>query len=64
MKMGAAPHSSQLGEIGPWIVGNLACLIEFTTADADRAPVDRYRRWLELRPAQDPTFNPGAARPP
>jgi hypothetical protein len=59
MKMGAAPHGSQLGEIGTWIVGNLACLIEFTTADADRAPVDRYGRWLELRPRPGPNLQPG-----
>lgn len=39
-------------------MANLAWLIELTTRDGDGATVDRYRRWLQLRSADDPAFNP------
>ena len=41
-------------------MANLAWLIELTTLDRDGSPVDRFRRWLQLRVADDPTFNPAA----
>ena len=40
---------------------NLAWLIELTTRDRDGTTIDRHQRWLRLRPAADPTFNPAAA---
>jgi hypothetical protein len=46
-------------------MANLAWLIELTTRDGDGAAIDRYKRWLQLRPATDPSFNPairGGAR--
>jgi hypothetical protein len=39
-------------------MANLAWVIELTTRDQDGATVDRYRRWLALRPASDPSFDP------
>jgi len=42
-------------------MANLAWLIELTTRDADGASIDRYQRWLKLRPPADPTFNPATA---
>jgi hypothetical protein len=39
-------------------MANLAWLIELVTGDPDGAVVDRYRRWLSLRPASDPWFAP------
>jgi hypothetical protein len=39
-------------------MANLAWVIELTTRDRDGAAVDRYRRWLALRPASDPSFDP------
>ena len=38
-------------------MANLAWLIELTTRDADGTAVDRYRRWMRLGPAADPSFN-------
>jgi hypothetical protein len=40
-------------------LANLAWLIELTTRDGDGRAVDRQRRWLALRPARDPAFDPG-----
>jgi hypothetical protein len=42
-------------------LANLAWAVERTTRDADGAPVDRYRRYLQLRPASDPAFAGGGA---
>jgi hypothetical protein len=39
-------------------MANLAWVIELTTRDSDGATVDRYRRWLALRPPDDPSFRP------
>jgi hypothetical protein len=39
-------------------MANLAWVIELATRDQDGTPVDRYRRWLALRPASDPSFDP------
>ena len=42
-------------------LANLGWIIELTTRDEDGGPVDRNRRWLQLRPASDPTYNPATA---
>jgi hypothetical protein len=39
-------------------MANLAWVIELTTRDQDGAAIDRNRRWLALRPASDPSFDP------
>jgi hypothetical protein len=39
-------------------MANLAWVIELITRNDDGANVDRYKRWLQLRPPSDPTFNP------
>jgi hypothetical protein len=41
-------------------MANLAWIIELTTRDQDGAAIDRYRRWLALRPASDPSFDPAS----
>jgi hypothetical protein len=43
-------------------MANLGWIIELATRDWDGGPVDRNRRWLQLRPASDPTYNPAAAK--
>jgi hypothetical protein len=40
-------------------LANLAWLVERTTRDGDGEPVDRYQRYLRLRPATDPAFDAG-----
>jgi hypothetical protein len=40
-------------------MANLAWLVERTTGDGDGEPVDRYRRYLKLRPPADPAFDAG-----
>ena len=40
-------------------LANLAWLIELTSRDRDGRTVDRARRWLALRPADDPAVDPG-----
>jgi len=42
-------------------MANLGWIIELTTQDEDGGGVDRNRRWLHLRPASDPAYNPAAA---
>jgi hypothetical protein len=42
-------------------LANLGWIIELTTRDEDGGAVDRTRRWLQLRPASDPTYNPATA---
>jgi hypothetical protein len=39
-------------------MANLAWVIELTTRDRDGDAVDRQRRWLRLRPPDDPAFDP------
>jgi hypothetical protein len=41
-------------------LANLAWLVERTTRDRDGEPVDRYQRYLRLRPSTDSTFDAGA----
>ena len=43
-------------------MANLGWIIELTTHDEDGSAVDRNRRWLQLRPASDPAYNPATAR--
>jgi hypothetical protein len=43
-------------------MANLGWIIELTTRSADGDAVDRNRRWLQLRPAGDPTYNPATAQ--
>jgi hypothetical protein len=43
-------------------LANLGWIIELITHDEDGGPVDRNRRWLQLRPASDPTYNPATAQ--
>lgn len=38
---------------------NLAWLVELTTADGDGEAVDRFQRYLRLRPPTDPAFDAG-----
>ena len=40
-------------------LANLAWLVERSTQDSDGEPVDRYQRYLRLRPASDPAFDAG-----
>lgn len=42
-------------------MANLAWVVELTTRDTDGAKVDRYQRYLRLRPPADPAFNPAAS---
>lgn len=42
-------------------IANLGWIIELATRDEDGGAVDRNRRWLRLRPASDPTYNPATA---
>ena len=42
-------------------MANLGWIIELITRDEDGDAVDRNRRWLQLRPASDPTYNPATA---
>jgi hypothetical protein len=44
--------------IGRDELANLAWLIELATRDGDGEAVDRFRRWLRLRAAEDPSFDP------
>jgi hypothetical protein len=39
-------------------MANLAWVIDLTTRDGDGQSVDRYQRYLELRPPDDPSFRP------
>ncbi|HEY2284828.1 MAG TPA: hypothetical protein VGH88_03690 [Streptosporangiaceae bacterium] len=43
-------------------LANLGWIIELATRDEDGGAVDRNRRWLRLRPATDPGYNPATAR--
>ncbi len=43
-------------------LANLGWIIELITRDEDGGAVDRNRRWLRLRPASDPTYNPATAQ--
>jgi len=43
-------------------LANLGWIIELTTRDGDGGPVDRNRRWLQLRSASDPAYNPATAQ--
>jgi hypothetical protein len=43
-------------------MANLGWIIELATRDEDGGAVDRNRRWLRLRPASDPTYNPAIAQ--
>lgn len=40
-------------------LANLAWIVERTTRDGDGEPVDRYQRYLRLRPPTDPAFDAG-----
>lgn len=42
-------------------MANLAWIIELVTRDGDGSTIDRYQRWLHLRPPSDPTFHPSTA---
>lgn len=39
-------------------MADLSWVVELTTRDGDGTTVDRYRRWLARKPAQDPSFDP------
>ncbi|MFI7545699.1 hypothetical protein [Actinoplanes sp. NPDC049599] len=40
-------------------MANLGWVVELTVRDDDGTEVDRNRRWVRLRPATDPTYEPG-----
>ena len=42
-------------------MANLGWIVELGTRDEDGGAVDRNQRWLRLRPASDPTYNPATA---